>query len=696
MTASSKSLQADFSSAYQEAYSAWRPWLQEAQKDMRIYLGDQFSAEDLAYLRKQQRNAMVYNTTARNVNNLAGYQRGQRMGMACDPQEGSDQETSDLFSDLLNWQMVSSNAYNTLSDSFKLGSCITGMNMLSLWMDYLKDPINGSICISRESHKNYLIDPNWQGDFDMKSCRYLQRRRYTSNLQTQGLLPEHRKEIAKMQGGYDDGKYPMLTSLRSNAESQLLVYDEHWKRVARPIKILIDGMSGQTRIWQGSSNALREFQRRFPFVQAMNAVQEGVELTVFVNGEPFYNGRDPYGLNDYPFVPVIGYHVPEHEDMRYRCQGIVRCMRDPQIDLNRLRSKYQDMINSHVASGWIAKNGAVQNPLDLKKTGQGVNIIMSRDAQLTDIAPIQPRDIPQTWILYSDQIRQDIDNICGINNENLGMQQRGGDAISGTAVKMRMAAGRTTVGELLDNLDLTQKQLGQKIIALIQKNWSPEKVARITGKEPTREFYNQEFGTYDCVVKQTDLTDTQRTLSFVQTVQAMQMGIQIPQRFALQQLPIANKTDLLKAFDQENQERQQTAQMQQQEQLLKQQLDQAKVVSDLSLAAERRSRMIADEALARSRLSNADLERAKTVLEEIKAGKEIQSMDLNLLNGVLDFVRQAQSEHAARDKADIEAASQRALEQTRVDAPQQVPTENQVIGGNFMSNLQQRVEQQAN
>lgn len=669
--------------SYNESNESWQPWIKEAHTDLRMYLGDQFSAEELEYLKKQSRSAFVYNRTARNVNNLAGFQRGSRMGSACDPQEGSDQQTADIFSDLLNWQMVSGNGYNLLSDAFKYGSCITGLNFMSLSLNYLKDPVNGDIVFERCPYNALMIDPYWNGDFNMKSARYMMRRKMVSPLQAKGLLPEAKREIDQLKSGVIDEKYPFLPTPGNLDPKNLLVYDEYWERDQKMGKMLLDRMTGETRVWEGESDNLKQFLKVFPHILSVPIVQESVKLHIFVNSKLLYSGNDPWGLNDFPVVPVVGYHAPEFDDYRYRCQGIVRCMRDPQIDSNKMRSKFVDMINSTVASGWIAKNGAVDNPEDLKKTGQGATIIMSSNSNpATDLVQVSPRDLPQSWSIYADTITNDIDNLPGMNRENLGIETKGD--VSGSAVKLRMAAGRTSVAELLDNLDLSQAVLGQKLITLIQKNWNPEKVQKISGKEPTGEFYQGDFGKYDCVVKQTDLTDTQRNLSYNQLLQARNQGISIPQKYLIEQMPIADKSGLLKAFEEQAQLDAQQQQKTAEDQVMQRELQHAKVVSDLSLAAERRSRMVADEALARNRLSNADLDRAKTLMEEIKAGKEMQAMDLNLLRGVLDYARQEQEYHAGQDRKEIEQATQRAYSQAEAGPNQtsagQIPNQQELVG----------------
>ncbi len=60
------------------------------------------------------------------------------------PIEGSDQVTSDQLSKLLFWATKKDHMLETISSAFD-GAVTSGMNLLSVWMDYRNDSINGEV-----------------------------------------------------------------------------------------------------------------------------------------------------------------------------------------------------------------------------------------------------------------------------------------------------------------------------------------------------------------------------------------------------------------------------------------------------------------------------------------------------------------------------------------------------------------------
>jgi len=139
-----KNIVSEWEEAYRQASSLWWEYLEQANKDLLFYTGSQYSEEEKTYLQRQGRTALVYNKILRVVNNICGFQRRNRLGIACEPQEGSDTETADIFSNLLTWNMQSQNGYHTISNAFK-GAVITGLNLLETWVDYRKDHEYGDI-----------------------------------------------------------------------------------------------------------------------------------------------------------------------------------------------------------------------------------------------------------------------------------------------------------------------------------------------------------------------------------------------------------------------------------------------------------------------------------------------------------------------------------------------------------------------
>lgn len=660
-----RSILNDYDELYREASEEWSPFLAEAYRDQGFQLGNQWKGSDKSFLRAEGREAYVYNKTRTIINQISGYQKKNRLASVCMPQESRDQAKSDFASDILMYVMQKQGGYNTLSSAFE-GALVTGINMMSLWMDYSQDPVNGQIKIDREPYNSFLIDPNFT-KLDLSDCRYIMRRRYVDKGTAKSLIPNKASFIDGLTASPNDGKYQYMQQSRRGSLDDLLRYDELWKRTTRKVHLIIDNRTGEVERWKGSKKELDAFKEQLPFITSKSIFEPTVELNVILEDKVVFTGVDPYGTGEFPFVPALGYYTPEYDLFEYKLQGVVRGLRDAQEEYNKMRSKAADIIKSQVNSGWMVREGSVKNPNDLYKTGQGVVIERSLDSQPSDVQKMQPAELSNTFPLMINDLEGQIMALAGVSEELMGQGEGGNTEVSGTLAKQRAANSLVTLQGLFDNLNHSQKLLGEKVLKLALSNWTPEKMMKITGKE-IPEGITADSNQFDIIVKQTVLTDTQETMAYYQALEAKRLGINIPDSFIIQMMPIANKTELMQAFSQEaEQAQQQQAKIIEQEEMINK-MQQAKIISDLSLATERRARAEADVGLLRSRTSesienitDAQLNRAKTITE-IQGQK--QAGQLQAINFVKDMHNELQEQSDRR----IEAAQERSAQETLATA----------------------------
>src|ERR1700687_947182 len=169
----------------------------EAELDQRFRAGDQSLWNDIygnipAFRRRQ----FNFNRIRRITNMITGYQRQHRKSTICTPIENSDQKTADQFSKILLWDDQKNHVLETISDAFD-GAVVTGMNLLSVWMDYRNDPVNGDMKVDNVAFNGYLIDPYFK-KMDLSDCNAIWTRKYLSRNQVKSLLPGRENEIIDM------------------------------------------------------------------------------------------------------------------------------------------------------------------------------------------------------------------------------------------------------------------------------------------------------------------------------------------------------------------------------------------------------------------------------------------------------------------------------------------------------------------
>ena len=618
-----------YASAIQINQSFWS----EADIDARFKAGDQTLWNDvygnLPAFRRRQFN---FNRIRRVVNMISGYQRQHRNNTIVTSVHSAGDDTADQLSKVLFWANSNANTMEIISQAFE-GAVTSGMNLLSVWMDYREDPINGDIKVDNVSYNEYLIDPFFK-KHDMSDCRFCWTRKWLSKAEIKSLMIDHADEIENMYArGWRDGKFQFQPEAYNYAMQDLMSYDEFYYMDYRKRKLLVDVSTGETMEW-GSDDPekLLMYQQTFPQVRVIEQVVPTVKLALLVNGKVMYHGLNPMGIDCYPFVPVLAYYDPQIPYFPWRIQGVVRGLRDAQYLYNRRKIIELDILESQINSGIKYKEDSLVNPKDAFLQGQGRSLALKRDALMDDVQVIQPPSIPESMIALSTALSNEIEQISGVNEELLGSAV---DDKAGVLSMLRQGAGLTTLQTLFDQLNSSQKYLGNIFLELIQKNFTTGKIKRILGEEPTGQFHSKAFQKYDCTVEEGVLTATQKQLAFVQAFQMRQAGIPIPDSYLIDHMALQDKPALLKTMEEEKEQSAQQAQENQrlmnQEIMMRTKLAEAQTQEKLGLAAERFSRVDENESMSIQR-------KAEATYDEIRAIKELQGMDLEQIKHALEIL----------------------------------------------------------
>jgi hypothetical protein len=422
--------------------------------------------------------------------------------------------------------------------------------------------------------------------------------------------------------------------------------------------------TGVTEEWNGSKEEEKELKKtlkELPRLQFIRSHKRSIELNIIVSGQLLYSGPDPTGLDDYPFVPILMYHEPLIDTFELKIQGLVRSVRDAQRQYNRRHSQIIDLMESVINSGWITKNGAVLDPNMLMQAGQGKQIVVNEGYDINaDIREISPPNIPPGYLQYQDIIDKNIMEIPGASDELLGLSSVGDSQVSGKLAEVRASNGLKGNRGIFDNLEQSKKYLGKLVIECIQKNYSPGKIARIIGEEPTAEFMSGQFEEYDCAIKQAVKTSTQREAYYYQLLQLVSLGAPIPWDKILEVAPLQGNTKLHEILAQQQEQQQAEQQKQQEIDEVKKALDMAAINQSTALAEERRARVLSDIGLAKERESEVLQNRAKAFLDNAKTVAEIEDMPRKRLTEVLALAAELRQKEKQEADAELQNDMQRA------------------------------------
>ncbi len=627
---------------YAESITVHQSFWAESDTDLRFYSGDATVFSDLyGNLPANFRKQYGFNRIRRVVSMIEGHQRRNRKSFVCTPVENADALTADQYTKIFSWLTHNEGLLHTVSDAFH-GSLIGGMNLLQVYLDFREDPVSGNVKVMNVPGNSTIIDPFFT-KLDLSDCNAILKRNWFTKREVISFYPDYEDAIMGLMGQDNrDGKFQFQPQSYNYGMKNLLSVDEFYYRDFRTQKMLIDAQTGETQEWKGkdskeSQEGLKQFLKLYPSVTVVEQQVPTINLAIIVQGKVLYSGRNPLGIDRYPFVPVVAYYEPSMPYYPYRIQGVVRGLRDSQYLYNRRKVIELDILESQINSGWKYKEDALVNPLDVFLSGQGKGLALKQEAQMSDVEQIVPSQIPASMFQASQLLGDEISQISGINEELLGSAD---DDKAGILAQMRQGAGLTTLQNLFDNLDRAQELLGTIILDIIQTNWMPGKVKKILeGEEPQPQFYNKAFGVYHVRVEDGLNTTTQKQMQLAQLLHLREVGIMIPDDVILDAVTVQNKNKLMESIKAQQEKVQQMQDMQMQVEMGKIQaeteLAQARSVADEGLGYERYSRVEENKALAIERKAAAVRDEEAGFFDLVKALKEIEGMDINHMKEIM-------------------------------------------------------------
>jgi len=635
-----KSMRQRMETFYAEAISLNQSFWSEADTDWRFECGDQTVWQDVyGNLSINRRRQFNFNRIRRVVNMISGYQRKNRKSTIVVPVENGDDKTADQYTKILMWLNQQEQILETVSDAFH-GSCVGGMNFLHVWLDYRSDPISGNIKVDNLPYNSFIMDPFFRKT-DLSDCRAIWKRSFLTKAECLSLLPDKTEEIMPLVGNDQrDAKFQFMPENYNLGFKNLLTYDEFYYRDYRSQRMLVDTKTGECKEWlSNNEEGLAQFLQQYPQITVIEQEIPTVNLAIVCQGRVMFDGRNPLGIDNYPFVPVTAYYNPQIPYYPWRIQGVVRGLRDAQYLYNRRKTIELDILESQVNSGFIYKESALVNPKDVFLSGQGKGIALKDEAQITDVIQIQAPQIPPSMIQLSELLAKEVQEISGVNEELLGSAI---DDKAGILSMLRQGAGLTTLQGLFDNLDKAQKLLGKILIDVINCNFAPGKVARILEEQPTPQFYGKAFGKYDCAIEDGLNTTTQRQMQFAQMLQLREVGVPIPDDALIEAATLQDKDKIIESMQkiqqQQAQMQEQQAQVAMQEMQARAELSHARATADAGLGLERLSRIQENKALAKERTAAAVKDESLAILDMAKALKEIETSDFDHMHKLVEMM----------------------------------------------------------
>lgn len=693
--------------------------------DADMYDNIQWHPEDAQVLQDRGQMPLVFNEVAPMVDWIIGTERRTRVDWKVLPRAEDDVKSADVKTKVLKYvadiNRVQYNRSRAFADAAKSG---VG------WLDdgVRDDPTEDVLYSKWEDWRNVLWDSS-SYEHDLSDARYIFRWRWVDEDIGCLMFPDRADQIrmATQEAGFvNDGNQEeeewQTTSLDGEKSGTLramgagIAVDAVRRRVKliecqyrKPVKTKV--------ISDGPLKGAFFHEHDGAMVNALNQVggtivdklMMRVHIAVFTEGHLLSLGNSIFRHNKFSLTPIWCYRRGR-DRLPY---GVIRRVRDIQMDLNKRASKALFMLNTNQI---IADEGAVDDwnllrdeadrpdGLIVKKAGKEVVIRRDTDAATGQI---------QMMTLDAQSIQKS----AGVSQENMGRQT---NAVSGEAIKARQLQGSVVTTEPFDNLRLGTQIQGEKQLSLIEQFYSEQKVVRLTGAKGAIEWVKvnqpeqQPDGSVryinditssmaDFVVSEQDYAGTLRQVMFESL---NQMAMRLPPEVSLRLMTIAmefsdlpNKDEITDAIrrmtgDRDPNKEMSPEEMQQVQQQMQQQAEAMQMQRETAMNAleEQRAKVRQINAQAAKLEAEAgsagagmqpEMERAINQVRE-QAATQIDSMSAELIK--------LQSELANRT-LQINKEADSKLELGRIESDSRVRVaEIQSANDKKMANLEQQIQ----
>lgn len=554
---------------------------------------------------------------------VTGYERQHRKNFTYIATEGADPRTTDQYTKLMT-HVTNAGAIHEQKSKAKELSAVSGMVLMQPYLDFSgDDQAQGTLKTKIWEYNAFLVDPYFRSP-DMSDAQFVWCQEYISKKEAEDRFPDKLENIAPMAGSPQRyGSFYFLPENYNMARNDLMVLSYVWYKWKRKKKRLYSRSRNQFFDFAGGDGQLEKILYSIDDMEEVTVDVPTWKLAVVLNDQLMYQGDNPLGFDDCPFIPYYWNYEPHINYYDLRVRSLVRTMRDPQFLANHKIIQNNDIAAATINVGWKRKVGAVANEDNLKKSGQGWDVIINEGYELTDCEKIIPSAVPESDLALAQQMIDLIYATSGINLENWSGQQD--KQTSSLTVLLKQAANLMVFQKYFDQWDFSDKLLGDRLLKVVLNNWNAEKVSLYIGEEPSPHFYSKVFAKYQTIVEESDLTPTQQNLQAQQMLDINQtFGREVfPPSMIIPKLNITGKGEIIPFLQQQEQQMQAA---QSEEMNIKHAFEEVKLkelmsraTANIATAKERYGRFESNIGLLEERISEVSKNRALATKSKMEA-----------------------------------------------------------------------------
>lgn len=555
---------------------------------------------------------------------VTGYQRQHRKSIVYQASDGADPHTTDQYTRLMMNVCQKEGIHEQYSKSCELAA-VAGMNLIQPYLDFTgDDPAQGQLKLKIWEYNSFLVDPFFRNP-DMSDAQFVWCQEYISKRVAEERFPGQIQNIRPMTGTPQRyGNFYFLPENHNLSRNDLMVLSYVWYRWTTKKKRLYSRKRNQFFDFSEKNANLDAILYNIPDMEVVTVDSPCWKVAVVLNDQLMFQGTNPlWDGPECPFIPNYWNYDPHVNQPELRSRSLIFPMRSPQFLFNYKIIQNNDIAAATINAGWKRKIGAVANEDNLKKSGQGWDVIINQGYEMTDAEKIIPSAVPESDLALAQQMADLVFKTSGIDLENWSGQQE--KQISSLTLLMKQAANLLPFQKYFDQWDMSLKLVGERMLQIAMQNWTEEKVGIMLGEEPSEHFYSKIFAKYNTIVEEGLLTPTQRNLQAQQMLDInMTFGREvIPPSMIIKDMNIQGKAEIMQFLQQ--QERQSAAMQQEQLQVqhafehAKLQELMSKAANNIASAKERYGRFESNIGLLEERMAEVSKNRSLSTKAKMEA-----------------------------------------------------------------------------
>ena len=576
---------------FAEAYESERYSIERGQESIDFKEGNQWTPQAIQALASQKRAALTINHVAPMIETLSGIARQQRTDIKVLPVEGGDQFSADVLTQAIKQILVQNEFDHEEIDVFE-DQVSTGRGVLEVYPDY-DENIEGNIKVRYLPFDMITIAPHYRKD--LSDAEYMFKWKWVSQAQLQNIYPEFKGEIEALYNkfNYADtiSQIDTLTKdaifsnpLYTNKQTKQLRLLECESKEYYTLKVWVNLQTAETI---GEDEMPKDLAKQFKTLQTYRFVKRRLfrlRRTVTAGDkvleDDYIDSPTVDNINGNAFSTIVVYAYKRG----LYFEGKIERMKDPQRELNKRRSQTVDIVNTTINNGWFYGEDTFSNKRDednflqnSSTAGFAIKINDVKEPPMKVAAGVVERGIVELEMNSQRSLRE----ITNINTELLGQAP---SYQSGVALQHQQRAALVGNEYLFDNFNRGKKELGRRLIAWIQRIYTPERIARMVlnqamvdkvfinkeqldpkNQQQVQVFIqkvkqmldNQDLNKYDVAIGESNSTPTTQLANLQMMQQLAASGVPIPPMALLEMSPIPNKEQIMQMLQQQQQAEQQ-------------------------------------------------------------------------------------------------------------------------------------------